>query len=376
MIRLVMCLILATIMLFNTLVFAQSKEAKSDSISFYLPWVTVTANRYEKNVFETHIPVSMIRDDQVWQQGMDNVGDLLQQQAGVTFSDAGPWSQKLVVRGLTDPQVLTLIDGMRLDVLRSYGNHAPLIDVDQVERVEIIRGPASILYGSDAIGGVVNFITKKPSLVRTGFGIKGNAGVQYNSVNQGHSENITLTSGWKNWAFLLGFNNRMAEDVQTPQGRLNNTGFRGYTVDAKVGFTPSESHEFQFMAESNRMRDVGVPIDAYARQAKFLKYNRDLITLSYEYRAPGNILNNARANLFYQTGERNFDAFVYQKPKGTLFVNQTLAANRDVHNYGADFQTSLSLFQKNLVTTGVDVLPNLTIAAVWRMLRSITVRVQ
>jgi hemoglobin/transferrin/lactoferrin receptor protein len=230
-----------------------------------------------------------------------------------------------------------------------------LIDVDQVERVEIIRGPASILYGSDAIGGVVNFITKKPSMVGAGFAIKGNAGVQYNSVNQEHSENVTLTSGLKNWAFLLGFNNRMAEDVQTPQGRLNNTGFRGYTVDAKVGFTPSESHEFQFMAESNRMRDVGVPIDKYAQQAKFLKYNRDLITLAYEYRTPGNILNNARANLFYQTGERNFDAFVYQKPKGTLFVNQTLAANRDVHNYGADFQTSLSLFQKNLVTTGVDV---------------------
>lgn len=342
-------------MFVSSAIFAQSKESRSDSISFYLPWVTVTANRYEKNLFETHIPVSMARDDQVWRQGVDNVGELLQQQAGVTFSDAGPWSQKLVVRGLSDPQVLTLIDGMRLEVLRSYGNHAPLIDVDQVERVEIIRGPASILYGSDAIGGVVNFITKKPTLMRNGFSIKGNAGVQYNSVNQQHSENVTLTSGWKNWAFLLGFNNRMAGDVRTPQGELINTGFRGYTVDAKIGFTPSEAHQFQIMAESNRMRDVGVPIDEYAQQAKFLKYDRDLITIGYEYRSPGNILNNVKANWYYQTGERNFDAFIYQKPKGSLFVNQTLTANRDVNNYGANFQTSLALFQKNLLTTGVDV---------------------
>jgi TonB-dependent heme/hemoglobin receptor len=342
-------------MAFSPSIYAQLKESKSDSISFYLPWVTVTANRYEKNIFETHIPVSMVRDEQVWHQGVANVGELLQQQAGITFSDAGTWSQKLVVRGLTDPQVLTLIDGMRLDVLRSYGNHAPLIDVDQVERVEIIRGPASILYGSDAVGGVVNFITKKPAMVATGFAIKGNAGVQYSSVNQQHSENVTLTSGWKNWAFLLGFNNRIAEDVRTPQGELINTGFRGYTVDAKIGFTPSEAHRFQIMGESNRMRDVGVPIDEYAQQAKFLKYNRDLIALSYEYRAPGNILNNAKAKLYYQTGERNFDAFIYQKPKGILFVNQTLTANRNVDNYGANFQTSLALFKQNLLTTGVDV---------------------
>lgn len=339
----------------NSLAYAQDKEAKSDSISFYLPWVTVTANRYEKNAFETHIPVSLIRDQQVWQQGMDNVGELVQRQPGVTFNSVGPWSQKLVIRGLADPQVLTLIDGMRLDVLRSYGNHAPLIDVDQIEQVEIIRGPASILYGSDAIGGVVNFITKKPTVVATGFGIKGSIGLQYSSVNRQHSENVLLTSGLKNWTFLLGFTNRFAEDLQTPKGRLANTGFRGYAIDAKIGFNPSTAHRFQIMGQYNHNKDVGVPIDKFAQRAKFLKYNRDLISFSYDYRAPGAILNSIKANIYYQTGERNFDAFIYQKPRGALFVNQTLVATRNVNNYGANFQNSLFLFDENLLTTGIDV---------------------
>jgi hemoglobin/transferrin/lactoferrin receptor protein len=352
--KLTMCLIFAVTTLFNSFIYAQSNESKSDSISFYLPWVTVTANRYEKNVFETHIPVSMVREREVWQKGIDNVGELIQQNAGVSFTSAGPWSQKLVIRGLTGPQVLTLVDGMRLEVLRSYGNHAPLIDVDQIERIEIIRGPASILYGSDAIGGVVNFITKKPGILTNGFAIKGNLGIQYSSVNQQYDENCSINGNLKNWFFLFGLTNRRSEDIDTPKGKLANTGFNGYTIDTKIGYSLSKMHQFQIMAQSNRLKDVGVPIDPYALSAKFLKYNRDLITLSYEYRVPNLIWSNAKVNIYYQTGERNFDAFIYQKPKGSLFINQTLTANRNVDAYGANFQSSFAIFNQNLLTAGID----------------------
>lgn len=349
-----MSLIFSVTLLLNAFVFAQSTESKSDSISFYLPWVTVTANRYEKNVFETNIPVSMVREKDVWQNGIDNIGDLVQQNVGVTYESAGVWSQKIVVRGLKDSQVLTLIDGMRLDVLRSYGNHASLIDVDQIERVEIIRGPASILYGSDAIGGVVNFITKKPGILNNGFSVKGNVGLQYNSVNHQYSQNLTLAGNLKKMTYLLGINHRQAEDVQTPMGKLANTGMNGYTIDAKIGYSLSENHSVHLMGQTNRLSDVGVPIDPYAKQAKFLKYNRDVVTLTYEYQAPNLIWSNAKANLYFQQGKRNFDAFIYQKPTGTLFVNQTLTANRDADTFGANFQSSFAIFNRNLLTAGID----------------------
>jgi len=349
-----MCLFYAVMVLFNTFAYAQSTESKSDSTSFYLPWVTVTANRYEKNVVETNIPVSMVRESDVWQNGMDNIGDLIQQNAGVTYQSAGVWSQKIVVRGLKDSQVLTLIDGMRLDVLRSYGNHAPLIDVDMVERVEIIRGPASILYGSDAIGGVINFITKKPGILGSRFSIKGNVGLQYNSVNQQYSQKLTLSGNLKKMTYLLGISHRQASDVETPMGKLANTGMSGYTIDAKIGYSISKNHNFQLMGQTNRLSDVGVPIDPYAKRAKFLKYNRDLLTLTYEYHAPNLIWSNAKVNVYFQKGERNFDALIYQKPKGTLFVNQTLRANRDADTFGANFQGSFAIFNRNLLTAGVD----------------------
>ena len=226
----------------NINLYAQLDASKVDSISFYLSKVMITANRYEKNVFETNIPVNMVHEKEIWQQGVDNLGDILQQKAGVTFSSAGPWSQKMIIRGLAGPQVLTLIDGMRLEVLRSYGSHAPLIDVNQIERVEIIRGPASILYGSDAIAGVINFITKKTPITNSGFILNGNIGLQYCSNNQQYNEHIKLSTSYRNWSFLIGYNNRKAEDINTPQGKLSNSGFKGYTIDTKIGFQPAKQH--------------------------------------------------------------------------------------------------------------------------------------
>ena len=337
---------------------AQPDESKIDSISYYMPKIMVTANRYEKNVFETNMPVNMVQAQKIWQHGTDNFGEMLQQNAGVDFTSVGPWSQKLIVRGLAGPQVLTLIDGMRLDVLRSYGNHAPLIDVDQIERVEIIRGPASILYGSDAIAGVINFITKQSAATRADHLIKGKIGFQYSSVNQQYNETIKLTSGYRNLLFRVGFIHRKAEDINTPKGKLTNTGFNGYTIDAKIDYKPSDRHHINLSAATNRMQDVGVPINEYAKNAEFLKYNRDLITLSYNYNAPRSIFSNCRANIYYQTGERNFDAFIYQKPNGLLFVNQTLNAHRDINSYGANIQNSLLIFKKNLLTSGIEMFSN------------------
>jgi len=336
---------------------AQNENSKGDSvgISYYLPKVIVTANRYEKNLFETHIPVNMITEREIWQRGTDNVGEMLQQKAGVTYTSAGPWSQKLVIRGMAVPQVLTLVDGMRLDVLRSYGNHAPLIDVDQVERVEIIRGPASILYGSDAIAGVVNFITKKPVTVNKTHIVNGSAFFQYSSVNKQYDENVKLAANFRKWNFLLGLNNRDADNIRTPSGILKNTEFSGYTVDTRIGYMPSRFHYFSLSGQLNRSKNVGIPIDEYAADAKFLKYDRDAITFSYEYRAPQMIWSNLRMNLFYQQEQRNFDAFIYQKPKGSLFVNQTLNAHRNADAHGGNIQTSVWLFKNNLLTSGIDV---------------------
>ncbi|OQX94571.1 hypothetical protein B6I21_09270, partial [candidate division KSB1 bacterium 4572_119] len=220
----------------NSILIAESKTLDSDSIrvKYELARVVITANRYEKNVFETHVPVNVISEQRIWQKNSSSYGELVDQIAGVTHSNAGPWSQKVSVRGLVGPHVLTLIDGMRVNSLRSYGNHAHLIDVSQIEKVEIIRGPASILYGSEAVAGVVNYITRKPVFKSDGFHLQGNVGFQYSTVNQQQSEQLHLSGGIGAWSFLFGLSNRQAGNIDTPQGKLQNTGFNGYSVETKL----------------------------------------------------------------------------------------------------------------------------------------------
>ncbi|MBN1154784.1 TonB-dependent receptor [candidate division KSB1 bacterium] len=334
--------------------FAQVTQAEIDSIYFYMPKIQVTANRYEKNLIDTNIPVQVIDRHEIWQKGYTNINDLVELEPGVSKVEVGPWSQKLVIRGLVGPQVLTLVDGMRLEVLRGYGNHAPMIDVDQIERVEIIRGPASVMYGSEAIAGVVNYITQKPNFESERFRLNSDIGLQYSSINNQHTETLKLHGGLSKWSFIVGLTNRSADDVDTPEGTLANTAFNGYTIDSKIGFSPSGNHELFLSTQFNRFTDVGVPTSQYARDAKFVKYYRDLYSLSYNYKAVNQILSSAKISAYYQTGVRNFSAFMENVPKGAAFVRQKLDANRDVDNWGVNAQSSFALLKNNFVTVGID----------------------
>lgn len=350
------CIVIWTMFIllnFNVL-FAEENATIKDSVKYELPKFVVTANRYEKNIFETNIPVNVVGHENVWQKGITTVGDLISDQAGVSYTSVGPWSQKIVIRGLVGTHVLTLVDGLRVNSFRSYGSHAPLVDAAQIEKVEIIRGPASILYGSEAVAGVVNYITKKPDFSDSGLKISSSAGVQYNTVNNQHNEQLTLSGGMRNLTFLLGVNNRQADDVDTPDGKLKNTAFSGYTIDGKIGYRVNPHHRFQIGTQIDRFKDVGVPINPYASHANFKKYNRDLITFSYKFSSPQKKWSGTKLNAFYQQGERLFDAFLYQIPKGALFVNQVLTAHRNVDSYGVTLQNNFNLFKNNLLIVGLD----------------------
>lgn len=313
----------------------------------------VTANRYEKNVFETCIPSAVLTPELRTRNSM-TFFDILQENPGTTFSQAGPWSMKPVIRGLAGNHVLTLVDGLKLNVLRGYGNHAPLIDLYQIDKIEVIRGPASVMYGSDAVAGVINIMTKQPAPFTSTFSADYSAGAMYNSVNNQYSEFISLSGTSRRTSFLVSFNNRTADNLTTPAGELNNTAFSGKALTTDVKFKISRSQQLRIKTEWNRMDDVGVPINPFAVTAHFKKYNRDVYQAEYVYTPASNKWSSVKAKAFYQSGERNFSAEIRNTPKGTLFANNDLNAHRLVTSYGFDVQGGRFLFANNLLTFGVE----------------------
>lgn len=326
----------------------------ADTLTYRFPQITVTANRYEKDVFETHLPVNVLNESQAWQQGESSLGDWIETVPGISQTQAGPWSQKPVIRGLSGAHVLTLVDGMKVDVLRAYGDHAPLVDVDQIERIEIIRGPGSVLYGSNAIAGVMNIITKTPHFISSPFSMRSGIGFQYESVNHQNSEMANLEGQYRRADFMINLTHRHAGDINTPSGILKNTAFSGYTADMKIGIHPSKYHTLRISGHLTRMHDVGVPINPLARTAHFTAYDHNRISVEYKWLRKHTTWNQLNTNFYYQTGEREFDAFLYHVPKGGLYVNNHVNANRKIKTAGGSLQTGWSLDQSNLLITGID----------------------
>ncbi|MGC1454195.1 MAG: TonB-dependent receptor [Nitrospirota bacterium] len=129
--------------------------------------VVVTATKTEKQPQDVTQSVTVISADEIQKSGATNVAEVMSTKAGVMVNEQGPVGalQSVTVRGSTYQQVLVLLDGKRLNSGSAGGYDLSELPVPMsaIERIEIVRGPSSALYGSDAMGGVVNIITKKPT---------------------------------------------------------------------------------------------------------------------------------------------------------------------------------------------------------------------
>ena len=128
-----------------------------------LPQITVTGTRQESRLDEQVAHVSIIDRDELDRSTGRTLAEILSTQAGVQFySNGGPGaSTSLSLRGTETRHVLLLVDGVRYGSATSGGPVLNGIPVDQIERIEIVRGPMSSLYGSDAVGGVVQIFTRR-----------------------------------------------------------------------------------------------------------------------------------------------------------------------------------------------------------------------
>lgn len=139
-------------------------HAQQDSA--YLQEVIVTANKYEKKQHQTSKVVSVISSEMLRQSGGRSLGELLNQVAGITVPGANNSlgsNQTINIRGASAGNALILLDGIPVNDPSVISNYFDinLLSVDQIERVEILKGGQSTLYGSDAVAGVVNIISKK-----------------------------------------------------------------------------------------------------------------------------------------------------------------------------------------------------------------------
>ena len=211
-----------------------------------------------KDPFEAYQPTSVLSGQDLAVKSEASLGELLKTEPGVSQRSLGPAPSRPVIRGLDGDRVLILENGQRTDDLSSQSaDHGVAVNPLAATRVEVVRGPATLLYGANAIGGLVNVVSEViPTVPVTA--PHGAAQLELGTVADEASGSGDVGLGNGRWAFHAGGTARRSGDVSTPLGVVENTQAR--SAVAHVGASLTRDKGFAGLSYQYDDSKYGVPV--------------------------------------------------------------------------------------------------------------------
>jgi iron complex outermembrane recepter protein len=206
----------------------------------YHEMVSVSAE--PRSQFEAYQPTSVLVGQELGKQLQMSLGATLENQPGVAARSFGPAPSRPVIRGLDGDRVQILQDGQRMGDLSSQsGDHGVAINPAAAQRIEVVRGPATLLYGANAIGGLVNVITEDIP-TRAIQGVSGDATFDLGSAADEGGGAGSVRAGNGRVAVHAGAGGRRSGDVATPEGDLVNSQSRNGFVNFGASWTGTRGY--------------------------------------------------------------------------------------------------------------------------------------
>ena len=347
-------------------IYAEEEEA------FELEKVTVTANRTTKTLDELSNKASVITAEEIDRYLHQDIRDLVRYEPGVTVSGLGRFGLSgFNIRGIGGDRVLTLVDGAPIADEFSFGPalsaRRNYIDVDALKAVEIVRGPASSLYGSNAIGGLVTFITKDPSDY-----YQNSDDNQYFSIKSGldsadasFDNTFTYATGDDRVQGMLVATHRNGGETETyytadritGAGRMSANPIDNTEINilGKMVFQPNDDHQFKFTAEKYRastdtsvLTQAGSVVFGTVKLSVDAEDSRDRSRFGFEYlgTAATRMYDEVHANVYFQNSDSEQDTF--EERLSTSQVRQTRTRNSFYEQENVGFKIN---FVKDIDTT-------------------------
>lgn len=198
--------------------------------------IVVTGVSRAMSIRESPLAMRTVSTKDIEQTSAANVIDAIAAHApGFAVVKTGPNVSKPFINGLGYNRVLTLYDGLRVETQQWGDEHGVPMDDYAIERAEVIKGPASLLYGSDAIAGVLQLF---PAIPRTADGVlRVRVLSEYQSNNGLVGNGLMLSTGSAHWSWALRGSERIARNYTNPvDGRVYNTGFRTSNASGFIGY--------------------------------------------------------------------------------------------------------------------------------------------
>lgn len=342
---------------------------------------TVTALGHEAKVFEIATPVTVLSRAELDRRLVNQPTDLLRDQPGVDVNGVGLNQARPVIRGQRGLRVLFLSDGLRMNNARrqtDFGEITGLVDLDDVEALEVVRGPASVLYGSDAIGGVLNLITRDAPLID---GHRGSVEARYGSAGDLSRGGASIEGREGRFGWRLGGSYRTADAYEAPAGSYGrvtladdttvlDTGLDDQSLELGFDVQLTEAQSLRLKGRRYRAEETGFGlIEPALLEARPTSRTRiyypfqdfDRYQATWNHVKPGSLLaDSADVRLFQQTNERELvnDIFVNIGPVGPRFPDSSLnVLSRnftDLETTGLRSELMKDFGGRHLLTYGLD----------------------
>lgn len=290
----------------------------------------ISANKYEEKRSGISQTVEIITDKEIEFSNPQTSADMLEASGKVFVQKSQAGGGSPVLRGFEANRVLIVIDGVRMNnaIYRSGHLHDVItIDNMMLDRTEVLFGPASVIYGSDALGGVMHFITKQPQLGDTAqMNTKVNVGLRYSSANKENTAHLDVNLGYNKFALFSSITSNDFSDVRTGNVRppfAKSFGKCNYYVLHIDGVDSLIRNSFP-----NIQRFTGYRQFDFMQKALFKPSEKFSQLLTFQYSNSSEVPRYDRLQQFQPNGDPMFAQWHYGPQKRMLAsLRNTLKAN-------------------------------------------------
>ncbi len=294
-------------------------------------------------------PFNVETDDRLVQQSSVTVSDALKDSPGISLARDGTWETDVSIRGMGRSNIVTMIDNTRIETATDILGALSLIDIHDLERVEIVKSPGSVLYGTDAFGGVINLITKRNSFTDQPQ-MSAETTNDLSSVDGKVSQYAAFESSSDKYAVRLSGSDRSAGNTMTPLGEIPNSQYHDFNINGSLGVQTFDDQSVFFSYQRSQAENTGIPGGAPLAASAVARYTlakRELFGLEY-------VIPNLRPDLplitirlSHQDIDRNVE--IIQSPVLTITPHATNGTT------SGQIESRITLTASQVLTVGTDI---------------------
>lgn len=311
--------------------------------------MVVTATRSERDLLTVPVSTSVVTRDEIEKKGYASVAQMLQDIPGVEVTDGSMAGMERVnIRGESSGRVLILVDGQKVSEQKSMSGAPILVPPGSIERIEVVKGPASVLYGAEAIGGVVNIITRKAGEKP----VQGSADLLFNSSTDGWESNVSLFGKVKNVGYrFLGYG-ADHRDRRGPDGTISGT---DYDKQAGSGYLSYEGDTFTaaLRAEhSTSETDIPSHEFSFGSMDLFLpEWSQDKVSVFFDKEEISPSVRKFHFDAYVQNLEKDFEQRSDIR-MGPMQILTAMDTANEQKTYGVNTQVDVVPLENHFVIAG------------------------